>query len=127
MSKTTAPDAPDGEDENCPTEHANFVSCCVEGINPPEMNGTYEGPVPCDHDPFQYCYYHVNSPVDSDGNRKWFILANISQKRYSLKTLDNPTSDIVSSKRTNISPCTPVKKGTYPFCVDWTGNRNICK
>ena len=119
---TTRPDDPDGEDKDCPTEAApDYVRCCVEGITPSEMNGTYEGPVPCDHDPFQYCYYHVNSPVDSNGNRKWFILANISQKRYSLKTLDNPTSDIVSSKRTNISPCTPVQKGTYPFCVDWTG------
>ena len=48
-------------------------------------------------------------------------MPNLSQKRYSLKTLDNPTSDIVSSKRANISPCTPVQKGTYPFCVDWTG------
>ena len=119
---TTRPDNPDGEDVDCPTEAApDYVRCCVEGITPSEMNGTYEGPVPCDHDPFQYCYYHVNSPVDSDGNRKWFILANLSQKRYSLKTLDNPTSDIVSSKRANISPCTPVQKGTYPFCVDWTG------
>ena len=115
-------DGDDDGDENCPTEAApEYVSCCVSGINPSEMNGTYEGPVPCDHDPFKFCYYHTSSPVDSDGNRKWFIIANLSLTQYSLKTLDDPTSNLVSSKPTYMKPCSPVQKGTYPFCVDWTG------
>ena len=45
-------------------------------------------PVPCDHDPFKYCYYHVNSPVDEYGNRKWFIMSDITSRTYSLKNLD---------------------------------------
>ena len=41
--KTTRPDNPDGEDVDCPTELApDYVRCCVEGITPSEMNGTYE-------------------------------------------------------------------------------------
>tara|TARA_B100001093_G_scaffold261990_1_gene250397 strand:- start:7878 stop:13442 length:5565 start_codon:yes stop_codon:yes gene_type:complete len=122
---TNNPDDDDYDDDgdpDCPTEAApEYVSCCVTGINPGEMNGTYEGPVPCDHDPFRFCYYHVNSPVDSNGNRKWFIIANLSLTQYSLKTLDNPTQDLVSSKPKHMKPCSPVQKGTYPFCVDWTG------
>jgi hypothetical protein len=114
---------PGGEDPECSTDaDPAYVKCCVAGITPSDMNGVYEGPVPCDHDPFQFCYYHVNSPVDGYGNRKWFITTNLHVTRYVLKSLDQPDADLVKSKpQQNMSPCTPVKKGVYPFCVDWTG------
>ena len=109
--------------DDCPTDASpQYVKCCITGIVPEEMNGTYEGPVPCDHDPFKYCYYHVSSPIDENGNRKWFIIADFTVRKYQLKTLDNLSNNLVESKtQQNMSPCTPTQKGTYPFCVDWSG------
>ena len=66
--------------EDCPTDgEPDFITICINILSIPEMNGEYQGPVPLDHNPFQYGFYHVNSPLDSLGNRRWFIATDLSK------------------------------------------------
>ena len=108
--------------DDCPTDNSpDFITICITGLSIDAMNGEYQGPVPLDHNPFQYGFYHVDSPLDAFGNRRWFIATDTQVTRYQLKDLDTNDPIVESQPQENMSPCTPVQKGTYPFCVDWSG------
>ena len=60
----------------------NLLTICITGLSIDAMNGEYKGAVPLDHNPFQYGFYHVDSPLNLEMNG---LLQRRHSCRYQLK------------------------------------------
>ena len=49
-------------------------------------------------------FYHVNSPLNSLSNRRWFIATDLQVTRWQLKDLNTNDAIVESKPKTNMSP-----------------------